>query len=89
MLDPLPAECPKIPAETVPIVQVYVAVDEPDVNPMAVVAPEQIVAGFAVVTVETGLIRTVIVFAVPAQPLNVGVTIYCTVPIAVPELFNV
>ena len=56
---------------------------------MAVLVPEQIVAVVAVVTTGLGLTVTVIVEAVPVQPLAVGVTIYCTVPAVVPAFVNV
>jgi len=60
-----------------------------DVKLIAVVAPEQIAAGSVVETVATGFTVTVIVFAVPWQPPNVGVTIYCTVPAAGSPFVNV
>ena len=57
-----------------------------DVNAIAVASPEQMVEVAAVVTVGFGLTVTVMVSAVPGQPVNVGVTIYCTVPAVVPGL---
>jgi hypothetical protein len=71
-----------IPPEIVPIVQLKVLAAV-DVNEIFVVAPLQIVALLAVVTTGVGFTVTVIVYGDPGQPgvaVDVGVTIYCTVP---------
>ncbi len=76
---------PVIPPVTVPTVQLNVlAVDA--INAMFVALPLQIAAVLAVVTVGIGLTVTVIVYGDPAQPgvaVEVGVTMYCTVPAVV------
>jgi hypothetical protein len=81
---PEPALAPVIPPVIVPTVHVNVlAVDA--VNAMFVAVALQIVAVLAVVTTGVGLTVTVIVYAGPGQAgvaVDVGVTIYWTVPAA-------
>jgi hypothetical protein len=71
-----------MPPVIVPIVQVNVLAAV-EVNAILVADPLQIAAVFAVVTAGVGLTVTVIVYGAPGQAgvaVDVGVTIYCTVP---------
>ncbi len=73
---------PVIPPVTVPTVQLNV-LGALAVSAILVAVPLQIVAVLAVVTTGLGLTVTVIVYGDPAQPgvaVEVGVTIYSTVP---------
>jgi hypothetical protein len=89
---PLPAEAPVIAPVIVPTVQVKVLGVEA-VNAILVAVALQTVAVFAVVTTGLGFTVTVIVYAGPGQAgvtVDVGVTIYCTVPaVALPGLVKV
>lgn len=81
---PLPAVAPVMPPVTVPTVQVNVLGAEA-VSAILVAVPLQIAAVLAVVTTGVGLTVTVIVYGAPEQlgmDVDVGVTIYCTVPAA-------
>jgi hypothetical protein len=79
---PLPPLAPVMPPVIVPIVHVNVLA-EVAVNAILVADPLQIDAVFAVVTAGVGLTVTVIVYGAPGHAVlavDVGVTIYCTVP---------
>jgi hypothetical protein len=89
---PAPAVAPVIPPVIVPIVQVNV-LGAVDVRVMLVDVALQIAFVFAVVTAGVGLTATVIVYGEPAHvvlAVDVGVTMYCTVPaVALLGLVNV
>jgi hypothetical protein len=82
---PDPALAPVMPPVIVPIVHVNVLADDA-VNAMFVAVALQITAVLAVVTTGVGFTVTVIVYAGPGHAgvaVDVGVTIYWTVPAAV------
>ena len=82
MVDPDPAVAPVMLPVIVPIVQVNV-LGAVEVSAILVAVPLQIAAVLAVVTTGVGLTVTVMVYGVPGQAVDaveVGVTIYCTVP---------
>lgn len=82
MVLPLPAVAPVMAPVMVPIVQLNVLVAVAD-NAIFVVPPLQIAAVEGVETTGDGFTVTVIVYGAPAQvveAVEVGVTIYCTVP---------
>lgn len=83
-MEPVPAVAPVMLPVIVPIVQVNVLVAVA-VKAIFVAFPLQIVAVFAVVTTGVGFTVTVIVYGAPGQvveAVEVGVTMYCTVPAA-------
>lgn len=91
MVEPEPPVAPVIPPVIVPMVQVKVLAIEA-VKLMFVPDPLQIVAVLAVTITGAGLTVTVMVYGAPAQEpiVEVGVTIYCTVPAApLPGLVSV
>jgi hypothetical protein len=89
---PLPAVAPVIPPVTVPTVQVNV-LGAVALNEILGLPPLQIAAGGVLLTAGIGLTVTVIVYGAPGHvvlAVDVGVTIYCTVPaVALLGLFNV
>jgi len=83
MVGPEPKFAPVIPPETVPIVQLKVLGTD-DVKPILGLVPLQMLSAGELVTVGAGLTVTVIIYGTPAHDpaVDVGVTIYCTVPAA-------
>jgi hypothetical protein len=82
IVEPLPPLAPVTPPVTVPIVQLNVLAALA-VNAIFVEVALHIVAVLAVVTTGVGLTVTVIVYGVPGHAgvaVDVGVTMYCTVP---------
>jgi uncharacterized protein Usg len=81
IVDPFPALAPVMPPVIVPIVHANV-LDALAVSEMFGPVPLQMAAVAAVVTAGVGLTVTVIVYGAPTHPpvVDVGVTIYCTVP---------
>ena len=87
---PEPLLEPVIPPAFVPIVHTKL-LGVPDVNPILVAVPLHIVAVKVLVTKGVGFTVTVIVNAGPTHEANVdvGVTLYCTVPaVVLLELVN-
>jgi hypothetical protein len=87
IVDPLPLDAPVIAPVIVPTVHVNVLAAVA-VNAIFVAVALQIVAVLAVVTTGVGLTVTVIVYAEPGQAgvaVDVGVTIYWTVPVVALE----
>jgi hypothetical protein len=81
MVEPLPAPDPVIPPLIVPIVHANV-LPALEVSPMLVATPLQLACVAGVVTTGVGCTVFVIVTAEPAQlpDVDVGVTMYCTLP---------
>jgi hypothetical protein len=80
---------PVIPPVTAPIVQLNVVPVTLLLNAIFVVAPLQMVVGPVDVKFGAGLTVTTMVVGVPVHELAVGVTVYVTVPAAVPGLISI